>query len=98
MADEGHYRGRIKRLENWQEISKIVTHKLSKLTMICILDEARLEIFQKLEAKERIPCSMYWVDVVFLYCFHLLERKKISNPAFNCTIGDKIHDSEIKKN
>ena len=73
MADEGHYRGRIKRLENWQEISKIVTHKLSKLTMICILDEARLEVFQKLEAKERIPCSMYWVDVVFLYCFHLLE-------------------------
>ena len=86
------------RLENWQEISKIVTHKLSKLPIP--LDEARLEIFQNSRRMKefRVPCIGWtWFFHLLEYdSYHQLEKK--SNPAFNCTIGDKIHGPETKKN
>ena len=61
--EEGNYRGRIKRLEKWKEIQSVVVQKLSKLVVICMLDVPRERIFRKVEFPDRIPCSMYWMDI-----------------------------------
>ena len=71
--EEGNYRGRIKRLEKWKEILTVVVQKLSKLVVICMLDVARERIFRKVEFPDRIPCSMYWVDIVMLFLVYVLD-------------------------
>ena len=100
--EEGNYRGRIKRLEKWKEIQTVVVQKLSKLVVICMLDVARERIFRKVEFPDRIPCSMYWVDIVMLFLVYVLDydsqctRKKIQSPTCNSGKSNHLDDKKVK--
>jgi hypothetical protein len=55
-----------------------------------------IKICKKIKAPERIPCSMYWVDIVFLYCFHLLEYDSYNQLEKKYEIPHSTAQSVIK--
>ena len=44
-----------------------------------MLDVARERIFRKVEFPDRIPCSMYWVDIVMLFLVYVLDYDSKKN-------------------
>lgn len=66
------YRGRIKRISNWEKLQEKVLSKIKRHTLLLILHEAKLKIFEK-EENHPFPCSMYWIDIVVLTIFYCLE-------------------------
>lgn len=71
---ESKYKGRIKRITNWQNLLQYIQGKLANDTILLTLDYLKTEIFENPQ-HHPLPCAMYWVDISLLLILYVLDYK-----------------------
>lgn len=89
------YRGRVKRISNWSFILQHIMKKLENTTILLVLDLFKTTIFED-SSNYPLPCSVYWVDVVYLILLHVLEYYSQNDVESRFSVPHSTYHSVIK--